>query len=646
MIHEEVKEPNYTEEEREKRSDYIEKMERAKRMRGMAHDEFDGMTYEQAYETDSKAAFSYIPPKKNPEDTRIVTGVTEEKEKTLLATLLDFEFRPNIKAYDKDNFEIVELGENAEAMITKAKKLEEYEIKAPLILREFLDHGTVFIENSMVEWTEVEKKIKGNDKFAKAIQGEKNWEEKTSEVFREIRTTLIPGLNVYLGNIREFFMNRQPYVFIREYMTYEMAETIYGEWARWENVPPNFKEFSERQETQYNKWSLLEVEKGFVEVLKYQDKFTNEYQIFINGVMMLPVGFPLSALTGRNVYTIIKGDINPISPNFAYSRSIPAMTKVDQRILDEVYKLIILKMQKSFAPSWANNTGRAISSKVFLPGTIVDDISADDLKPIGDATGVSNADFQMFEFIKRQIDEKSISPVFQGSDLPGRQTATEILELTKQAQKKLGLAIWGVTQLERQLSWLILNNIINFWTESESTKIDKLRGAVQKFKTIEVNDTFQDGTNGSRMIEFSTDNFTERQIMAQEKLLTRKKGVPVRKFIINPKLFKSMKIHWDLTIEPTERETDNLERAQFTQMTIEGYQIFGPQSFNQDYLKTQYAIKNKMDKSKLFVPMEPQMMGPESMLGPGGSVNDRLRQSVGGRGSGVSANPAAKVPLS
>ena len=79
----------------------------------------------------------------------------------------------------------------------------------------------------------------------------------------------------------------------------------------------------------------------------YQNKWTNEFMIWCNGVMMLPLGYPLTALNGKCEYTVIKLSVEPISEFFFYSKSIPAKTKVDQAIYDEMYRLMILKFRQS-----------------------------------------------------------------------------------------------------------------------------------------------------------------------------------------------------------------------------------------------------------------------------------------------------------
>jgi len=86
----------------------------------------------------------------------------------------------------------------------------------------------------------------------------------------------------------------------------------------------------------YRKWTLENLEKNMVEVIRYQDKWSNEFMIFINGVMMLPVGFPLTAVSPSGEYFLAKGSSHPISWFFAYSKSLGSKSKVDQAVLDEL----------------------------------------------------------------------------------------------------------------------------------------------------------------------------------------------------------------------------------------------------------------------------------------------------------------------
>ena len=79
--------PDYTTEELEERAELIRAMCLARDNRESPHPEFDDMTYSQYYDSNKRADLAYIPPKKNKQDKRIVTGYTREKDTTLLSAL-------------------------------------------------------------------------------------------------------------------------------------------------------------------------------------------------------------------------------------------------------------------------------------------------------------------------------------------------------------------------------------------------------------------------------------------------------------------------------------------------------------------------------------------------------------------------------
>ena len=104
-------------------------------------------------------------------------------------------------------------------------------------------------------------------------------------------------------------------------MTRNEAKAMFGGWPRWENVPKKVTSFDPLQGplTEYKDWTLESITDDQCEILQYQNKWTNEYYIMVNGVLMLPVGFPLTALNGQCEYTVVKLSIEPISDFFFYS---------------------------------------------------------------------------------------------------------------------------------------------------------------------------------------------------------------------------------------------------------------------------------------------------------------------------------------
>ena len=626
----------YSQEETDYRDYLIQQMQMAANARNKQHPEFDDMTYLEWHERNAKAANAYIPPKKNATDTRIVTGTTQEKGITLLSALLNYNLEPNIIAFDKNDLPIADIGENMEDMVLKSREVDNYDCKRALIYKELLDQGTAFTEESWVEESSLDKKYDFD--FSDGVKINKmKWSEKIKTVFKGARTSLISGVKVYLGNMREFHINKQPFIFTAEIVPYRQAQAIYRNWERWDKVPKKIKKSmpSQDAETIYTNWSVQEVEDNMVEIIKYQDKWNNEYMIMINGVMMLPVGFPLTAVSPSGEYTISKGVAEPISEFFPYGKSSPAKSKTDQEVLDEMLKLIVLKTQQSFKPSLANRTKKVLSQKIFIPGTVHADIDPNMIQPIIDGKGVTPAEFSAFELVKRIIDEKTTSPQFSGTSGSGTQTATEVMELKKQQMMKLGLLIWGVMDFEKQMAWLRIQTILEHWTKPIDTKVDEVKGGLTNvYKTISVNTTLNGGQKGTKIIEFNPElanTLSGEQIKAEEDFLSTG-GREVRKTYINPNVLRILKMLWYITINPTEKDSSELDRVLFTQNIKDAAELFGFQSLNLDYLRERFAILSKEDPTKFFIKGVPSMpMAMQEMAQgkrSGGDLGSQMAEGI------------------
>jgi len=73
-----VEAPNLSEDELYFRSKILRELEKARTQRENSHAEFDDQTFSEYWESNAKAANSYIPPKINEFDVRTTTGTTKE----------------------------------------------------------------------------------------------------------------------------------------------------------------------------------------------------------------------------------------------------------------------------------------------------------------------------------------------------------------------------------------------------------------------------------------------------------------------------------------------------------------------------------------------------------------------------------------
>jgi len=624
----------YDDEEKEYYGFLVGRIVDSKNQRNESYSELNDMKYQEYYDGNQKAANSYIAPKKNKFDTRVVTGTTEEKENSLLSALLNYNIRPTIVPFNDYQMEDYEMGKLAEKLIKKSRELEDYDDKRPLYYKELLDQGSCFIEEQWVEESRIEKKLKnfnwGNGVDTKKIK----WSEKTIKDIGKCTTRIIAGDSIYLGNVREFEIKKQPYIFTVDVISYSEAEAIFQDWSRWKYVPRSVVNFNSDNESSYRVWTISDMKENMVEVVKYQDKWSNDFMIILNGVMMLPARFPLTAVSPCGEYTIAKGDVFPISKFFAYSKSIPAKTKVDQETLDEMMKLIVLKTRKSFQPPLANNTNRVLSDDIQIPGKITNQIDPAKIQPIGDTDGVTQGEFAAFQFIKNIIDEKTVSPMFTGDTANKSQTATEILELKKQQMMKLGLVIWGVISLEKQLDYLRINNIMKHWTEPIDTRINQFTNKLEDVYRIEsVEGEIEENISGKNIIEFSPDagKFSPEMIGEEEKMLSEMYRVPVKKYYVDPKV-KNFQYNWYIVEQASERDSTDFQRVLYKQDIADSVGLFGPQSMNFDYLRKKFAALSKQDPDKFFIKNVPSFP-TEAMIGKGsgdqGGLGAQLNRGIG-----------------
>ena len=346
--------------------------------------------------------------------------------------------------------------------------------------------------------------------------------------------------------------------------------------------------------------------------------------IMLNGVMMLPVGFPLTAISPSGKFSIAKGDSEIISKFFAIGRSIPSKSKVDQSVLDETLRLLILMMQQSAKPPIANKSNRVLSRKVFYPGTVTNGLNPDDIGVIGPTNTINNGAVQLFEKLKSLIDGKTVSPTFAGEVTEGDVTATEIDEVKRNQMMKVGASLIGVISLERQLAELRLHNILATWTKEIDTHVDEVKGQLKKiYRVMSVDTTLENGQSGERIIFFdpeAQETRTSEEVLAMEDYMKRKHGRNVRFDFVNSKVIAGIVHNWAIKITPTERDTTKLDRVLFTKTIMEAAQIFGPQTINQNYAKERYASLSGEDPDRLFTENQPQpQVNPEVASSPASS---------------------------
>lgn len=613
--------PNYTDEERLYLAGLLRRMKTAKDQRDQSFDEWDGMDYLTMYEANERAANTYIQPKKNREDTNFQSGTIRQKLFSLLSALVNLNLTGDISAYDKEGLKIQAMGDAMEDIILKTDELDNDDEKKYLRHYELLKHGTVFVEEIWDEKFKKVKKMKG--KFNGKLDTAK-WDTKIEKAFARPTRSIIPGVNVYLGDITRYDISDQPFIFTTDVRPYDEAKRMFEKWDRWENVSRGIQNFDpSTKDNVFNaNWRLLEQRNDYVEILRYQDKWNNEFAVVCNGVLMTPVGLPLPM--GFDEYNIVQQNLEPIHAKFAYGKSLVARIKNKVALLDEMMRLGILKTQKSFMPPYINLSGRMLSSRVLMPGKITHGIPANSLIPINEkeAQGMTNAELAMIREIQESINTETTSPTFSGQQSQGNPTATEIVELQRQAKMVLGLTVFSVSVLEWKLEWLRLKNVINNWFTQEDTVVDEVRsGLKSRFRNVSVDRQIEGEGMGKRIVVPTKEIPSSQAIMQAEQALTEEQGIPIRLIFLNPDELNSTKLFWQITVRPKEKKSSEMEKLLFRAEMADA-QMFGP-LLNMDYLSERFASVWNEDPQKMFKKQEEiqQMMQQELQPQQGGELS-------------------------
>lgn len=619
--------------------------------------EYDDKTFLQSYEENRKADLAYNVEIDEATDFRVTTGMTREKDTTLLSTVQNFNLEPNISAFQKDNSIIAGLGNEMEDLVKKSRDIENWKEKRDSIYRELIAQGEVYVEEfyserripkgSDINWSPTMPiaQFKGDDMPIYDIEGK-----------CEVKLHL--GKYVMYSNMNEQELNNNDAVATYEEVDRSMAASIFEKWERWQYVPDYvtnetpFKEnANQRAGSDYNagNWNTYKVGKGKVGITKIYKRFKNRYQIYCNGVMMLPLNFPMTKISPSGLYPIAKG-LGERIPNFSKGKGIPAKTRVDQRMYDTFLRAMIGKAWQSFRPALGNRSGNVLSRDIVNSNQITHGIKPNDIFTIlpQQLLSVTNGDVSMFELIKGIISDKSVTETFAGQTTTTTATATEIVNQQKQTMLKLASIIDGVRGLEKRLILLRIYNLIANWTKHTESpyyeeimqvvdgvqtitgkKIDPIK-KVKRYQKQSVETTLPNGKKGIKVAQFHGQDEPLPSVREQIKMendMADEYGKPVRLSFINADWLRNLQAIWNIEVIVSSDTDDQMQLLMFIDNLTRVAKLFGVQVFKQDYVLQRIALKMSEDFDKMFNVGDGGMAAMlQQIQGGGNAVQNKAQQ--------------------
>lgn len=646
-----IKHPEYSEAERASLNDLMLVLNAARDQRDRPHPELDGMTYVEYYDANKRKDLSYIPPKKQKGDIRIVTGLTRSKDTTLLSTYLNMNLEPDITAFDDEDLIVNELGQNMGDLVQKSRDIENWEKKRPIAYREMITQGDVFMQEILVDdFRYMPLNTIDWDPTKDGIS-DFSFSERLKKIFSGCAVRMVNGKKIYMGNIRTEYIEDQDTVAVMNIYSRIDAFSRYGTWERWANVPQSIDttQFFALDGNTYKSWNLVRLanQDQVAEIMVFQPK-KNRFQILLNGVMMLPHNYPFTALFPSGEIPIAQGKHEPIS-DFCYSKGQPSNIKIEQEVLDETTKLMVEGMRQGRKPPKGSRGRKVFGNNIFMAGKVTPDMQEGDIFDLLQNPGLQPADFSFYQLIKQSIEDKTINKAFEG-DSKGIDTLGQAQMDKEQQMLKLGSGLDGVVNLERRMTWNRLYNILVNYTQPIDTAIDEVRGGIkEKFRSFSVPTTVEDGRKGVKVFRFTkkADYPSMQDHHMEEDAMSKKHGQPVRIVYLDPEDLRALKFTWFVQINPSPKSGDKLTQVMFIQHIREAMELFGPDALQLEYVKQRYAIIIDEDYTKFFKKVDVMDLLKQQMaMAQGGDPNAMGGGAPLPAGGGMNMKkPMAKKPL-
>ena len=510
----------------------IGKIKNAKQQRDQNREEFDDLNYEHDYILNRRAVNTYLRPKKNDDEVRVNTPTTEKKIEGVLNELMALNLQPEVLAYDKEDNHLQELGEAFSDIVKRTNEMEQDDDKYIDAYLELLTQRAVFMEELWYD-NKCEKHV-------------------------------LSGLQIYVGDINmpAHRFNKQPYIIKYERMNYDNAKEIYIKMDNWKYVSKGASA-NESDPFGYRMNNLRDEE---VEIIHYMSYINNEYQCIINGVPMYEVNKKYTDVVGElNGYHITVSIPKPISADFFYGRSLVSSAKVIQSLDNETFRNIIRKFRQAIEPPLGTRSGKVFSRDIWNPGSVTQGVGAKDFELLISHQGVTAGEMG----ILNMIEQKTSEFVGAGSDISkkSRVTAKEVIAAQREAIKMMGLSMFAVMRLKRNLTFLRINNVLANYSKPIKKNVNsltqKIENVYQKFSVSDAQ--LAGGKTGKKVVQFMDKTLGDGEIqdVIDWENKQSKGGEPTRFVGINIEKLKNTKIDWYVSVIQKERDSSELAKAMF-----------------------------------------------------------------------------------
>lgn len=599
---------------------------------------FNGMKYSDAYAYNQRKAVNYAPPRSKKDDREISSGIVHEKLIGFVALFLKYVFKYHIKAYREGEL-VPRLGDVYELGIEFSRKLENFKFKVALIYWEAFTQGDCFVlEDWQVKTIEKPKVLNVEGVELKPEEMDYTYEFLETLSFaegekiqvRRAESVILDGRHVILGDPElDSGIQDQPRVTIEEKISCAEAEAIFGTLKMYGMVPNDRQALTAmgyNDKTLFNSDRLEDLTKNKL-VHRYMDKENNRFNLFLNGVMLLPYNTPFTLFYPRNNYPISQICTERMKGS-AYSRSVPMKTKFNVDFLDWVLKKIALKFEQGIEPALIARGKYTLTRDIFRAGNVTHGVSKDDFDKVDETNnGLTNGDFGFFKVIKDIIEAQTTNATTSGEATGG--TATEIAIMDQNQQRKLAFLLDALTNGFFDMAMRRCETI-----ESKFTRMQK--ETVVDGKNVKVYQDFAISVAGVQNIVAFDDGLRDDDFdmegkqneLFQKAYKSKEANNPTEYYLVDPEVIRSGELVLDIEVRPEQLKDSQLQLIQMFDEFTQTVNLFGRSDqggrvnideMQKEYLQVTGRSEDFFQSNDLA--QDPEMQAALAEAGQGGAYN-------------------------
>jgi len=519
-----------------------------------SYEEFNNMSLIERMDKDQRAWNSFQSAGSDDPDlawkSNAVRPITRNKVISIVAHLTGNVIYPIIYAQNENQEEDRDAAEVMRDLLEYACDNSDYAETFLYAVIGACINPAIVIQNEYVEIFRTIKQVKEDGSYdAKKV---------LDEAFSGITQSIVPLNELYISDVYERDIQKQPFLIRRRIIDYNTAAMKYGDNPKFKNVTPGIVPvYHEGSDTFYDVYDESQADRLVEEVIYYNRK--DDLQLtFINSILMSKVDAPNPRVDKQ--YPFSKTGFEPISSGFFYYKSLVSKLEPEQNIIDTIYQAIIDGSLLKQVPPTAIYGVEAFNSNIITPGKVISFTDPNTKVEKIDVGSDLNAGYNILEKIESSMAESSMNVMQQGQATVGTNTAYEISVLEQNAKIMLGLFGRMIGFLVKDLGKLIVGDIVQYYTVGE---IGEITDALNYKKFILPGQSI-DGKQRSKSIRFEPNlpesSTPEERLNIAFEIMDKEKD-DQRLIFVNPELFRNLKFLTRIDTETVLPKSDNVKKA-------------------------------------------------------------------------------------